>query len=213
MTDLFCPATLIVARHGEATYDVLGIASNDGGWLTDRGRRQAAQLAEQLADRRVAAIWCSDMARSVQTAEIAAAVLGVPVKVRSELREASVGELDGQPDDGTLFGSVFERWLDGELTASAPGAENGEDVVRRVSAELQSAADLFRGETLLVVSHGAAMGVALPQLASNVPGDYARGRTLENCATCELAADADGWVLRTWAGEPVVSAQHKHPVR
>jgi broad specificity phosphatase PhoE len=204
MPDLFCPATLIVARHGEATYDVIGVASNDGGWLTDLGRRQAAELAERLADRRVAAIWCSDMSRAVQTAEIAAAVLKVPVRVRGDLREASVGDLDGQPEvSGGLFEPVFQRWLDGDLAASAPNAETGEDVVRRVSAELESAADQFRGETVLVVSHGGAIGVTLPRLAGNVPADYARGRALGNCATCEVSADADGWLLRTWGGESV----------
>jgi broad specificity phosphatase PhoE len=204
MADLFCPATLIVARHGEATYDVIGVASNDGGWLTDLGRRQATELAESLADRRLAAIWCSDMSRAVQTAEIAAAALNLPVRVRSDLREASVGDYDGQPEvEGGLFEPVFQKWLDGDLSASAPSAETGQDVVRRVSAELQSAADQFRGETVLLVSHGGAIGVTLPRLAGNVPVDYARGRPLDNCDTCELSVDADGWVLRTWAGEPV----------
>ena len=204
MPDLFCPATLIVARHGEATYDVIGVASNDGGWLSDLGRRQAAHLAESLADRRLAAIWCSDMSRAVQTAEIVAAVLEVPVRVRSDLREASVGDYDGQPEvEGGLFEPVFQRWLDGDLAASAPSAETGADVVRRVKAELESAADQFRGETVLVVSHGAAIGITLPWLANNVPSDYARGRPLDNCATCEMTADADGWVLRTWAGAAV----------
>src|SRR6187401_2569940 len=102
MPDLFCPATLVVARHGQATYDVIGIASDDGGWLTDLGRRQAADLAEDLADRRVAAIWCSDMSRAVQTAEIVAAALNVPVRVRRDLREASVGGFAGQPDGDAL---------------------------------------------------------------------------------------------------------------
>jgi probable phosphoglycerate mutase len=202
MSELFCPATLVVARHAEATYDVIGIASDDGGWLTDLGRRQATALAHQLAERRVAAIWCSDMSRAVQTAEIAAAVLEVPVRVRADLREVSVGGFAGKPDEGGLE-SVFQRWFDGDLAASAPGAENGEDVIRRVRAELESAADQFRGETVLVVSHGGALGVTLPWLADNVPANYARGRALENCATCELEVGSEGWLLRTWAGQPV----------
>jgi len=203
MSDLFCPATLVVARHGSATYDAVGVASDDGGWLTEVGRRQAADLAAGLTDRRVAAIWCSDMSRAVQTAEIAASVLRVPVRVRSGLREASVGDLAGRSDGLGLFDSVFLRWLDGDLDASAPSAETGGDVVARMRTELESAADQFRGETVLIVSHGGAIGITLPRLASNVPADYARGRVVDNCATCELSVDADGWVLRTWAGAPV----------
>jgi probable phosphoglycerate mutase len=205
VSDLFCPATLIVARHGQAAYDAPGILSDDGGWLTDLGRKQAAALAADLADRRVAAIWCSDMSRAVQTAEIVAASLGVQVRVRSGLREAAVGGFAGQPLE--VFDSVFVRWLDSDLAAGAPGAETGADVVRRMTTELESAADQFRGETVVVVSHGAAIGVTLPRLANNVPSDYARGRELGNCATCRVAADADGWVLETWAGEPVQTGE------
>jgi broad specificity phosphatase PhoE len=203
VSDLFCPATLIVARHGQATYDEPGVGSDDGGWLTDLGRKQATALALDLADRRVAAIWCSDMSRAVQTAEIVAATLGAPVRVRRDLREAAMGGFVGQPDPDALFDSIFMRWLDGDLAACPPTAETGADVVRRMSAELESAADQFRGETVLVVSHGGAISVTVPRLARNVPPDYARGRLPANCATCEVTADADGWLLRTWAGAPV----------
>lgn len=203
MSDLFCAANILVARHGEATYDEVGIASDDGGWLTDIGRKQAASLAHELVGRRVAAIWCSDMARAVQTAEIAAAVLGVSVRVRTGLREASVGSLAGKHVPLSAFDDVFRRWLAGDLEASAPDAESGADVVRRMTVELKSMADEFRGETVLVVSHGAAISLTLPRLAGNVPPDYARGRPIANCSTCELAADADGWVLSTWAGATV----------
>ncbi len=201
MSDLFCPATLLVARHGEATYDVADIASDDGGWLTELGRQQAAAMARALMDRRVAAIWCSDLSRAVQTAEIAAAVLGVSVRVRSGLREASVGDLAGQPVRS--FDGPYLRWLDGDLDSGAPGAETGADVVRRMTGELESIADQFRGETVLVVSHGGAIGVTLPNLATNVPSDFARGRQLRNCAVSELTADADGWLLNSWMGEAV----------
>jgi broad specificity phosphatase PhoE len=202
VTDLQCPATLIVVRHAEATYDNLGIASDDGGWLTDLGRQQAAELARQLGDRRVAAIWCSDMSRAVQTAEIVSAALGgLPVRVRRGLREASVGGLAGQPVE--VFDSFYFPWLDGQLDKGAPAGETGEEVLRRMTAELQAAADLFRGETVLIVSHGGAISLTLPRLAHNVPFDYARNRPLPNCGRCELDVDGDGWTLCTWASQPV----------
>lgn len=201
-----CQATLIVARHGEATYDSTDVVSNDGGWLTDRGRQQAADLARSLVGRKIAAVWCSDMSRAVQTAEIAAAVLGVPVKVRAALREVGVGSLDNKPGSMPRFDEQFLRWLDGEVHESLPDGESGADVVRRVSSELESAADLFRGETLLAISHGGAMSLTLPSLASNVPTNYALGRPLANCSTCEVTADADGWTLHSWGSAPVQSA-------
>ncbi len=202
MSDLFCPATVIVARHGEAEYDSDHV-SDDGGSLTVAGRTQATDLAESLRGRRVAAVWCSDMARSVQTAEIVAGVLGVPVRVRSGLREFSVGDLAGLPDGCSALDAVFARWMAGDLAACCPGAESGTDVLRRVRAELETVADQFRGETVLVVSHGGVMGLVLPRLAGNVGPDHSVGRAMANCGTCELTADADGWVLKSWNGQPL----------
>jgi len=199
MSDLFCPATLIVARHGEAEYDSQHV-SDAGGSLTAVGRIQAKELAESLRDRKVAAVWCSDMARAVQTAEIVAAVLDVPVRVRSGLREFSVGALAGEPDAWPVLDEVFAHWMAGDLSAGCPGTETGTDVLRRVRAELEVLADQFRGETVAVISHGGVIGFVLPQLARNVRPDLSVGRPMANCGTCELSVDADGWVLKSWNG-------------
>jgi broad specificity phosphatase PhoE len=202
MSDLFCAATVVVARHAEAEFEE-PVASDAGGSLTATGRVQARELGASLRDRKVSAVWCSDMSRAVQTAEIAASELGVPVRVRSGLREFGVGSLAGQPFDVALFEPAYRAWMSGDLSAGCPGAETGGDVLRRATAELETLADSFRGETVLVVTHGGTMGLVLPRLAVNVPIDYSLGRSMPHCGTCELSADADGWVLHTWAGEPV----------
>jgi probable phosphoglycerate mutase len=169
--DLQCAATIIVARHGEAEYDV-DAWPDSGGSLTTLGRRQARALAESLRDRRIATIWSSDLARAVQTAEIAAGVLGVGVRVRSKLREYTIGRPNETPDD----------------------------LCDRVSGELHALADQVRGETALVITHGGAIEYTIPRLAAQVVNDIGGGEPFGNCATCELVADSDGWVLRSWAG-------------
>jgi 2,3-bisphosphoglycerate-dependent phosphoglycerate mutase len=177
MSHLQCAATIVLARHGDAEYDV-DAWPDAGGSLTQLGRTQARELAESLRDRRIATVWCSDLARAVQTAEIAAAILGVGVRVRSQLREFTVG----RPD------------------------ETADELFARVAGELQSLADQIRGETALVISHGGAIEYTVPRLASNVGSEFDPGEPFGNCATCELAADADGWVLRQWQGVPVAAA-------
>lgn len=201
MSDLFCPVSVVFARHGEAEYEA-PVVGNLGGSLTLRGRDQAAELARSLADRRVAMIYSSSLARAVQTAEIAAAVLAVPVRVRHELREFEVGDFAGMPFDVDVFAPVFARWRAGDLTAGCPGAETGADVVRRVSGELGSIADQHRGETVLVVSHGGAIQLSAPALASGIGDVWAPERWLGYCGTAELEGDADGWMCHSWAGKP-----------
>ena len=103
MSSLHCPARVYLARHGEATYET-GAVSDGDGQLTPEGRAQARRLGETLRGERIARVWTSPLARAVQTAEIAAGVLGVGVVVRQGLREygasAYVGGAAEQLDPG-----------------------------------------------------------------------------------------------------------------
>ena len=91
MSSLQCPARILVARHGEADHET-GLVSNDGGSLSALGRRQARELGESLRGERVARVWTSPLAPAVQTAELAASVLGTDVVVREGIAD-SVGRV------------------------------------------------------------------------------------------------------------------------
>lgn len=204
MSDLFCEAILLVARHGDASY-VEACFSDEGGWLSAEGRAQARALAARVARRRIARVWCSDTSRAAQTAEIVAAQLGLdgdsPVVARKTLREVDAGDLVGRPFEIDRLRSVTDRWFDGDLAAAFPGGESGADVVARYGAELASIADEHRGETVLVVVHQNAAGVTLPWLARNVTLSSGRDRLLGNGEYAELAVDADGCRLVGWGPE------------
>jgi probable phosphoglycerate mutase len=198
MSDLQCPARLIVARHGEAAYESTTM-TDSGGSLTALGREQARMLGERLAGDRVAGVVCSELARSVQTAEIAAAVLGLPVTVRAGLQEFAVGDFLGRVWDPDVFDPMCSAWLAGDLSAAVPGGETGHQVADRVLAVLDDVADGFRGETVLVVSHG---GVVLALMGRLAPGSSSApvdAYDVPNCSTYVLERDADGWRV----GEPV----------
>lgn len=194
-----CPATLVVARHGDATY-LDEVFSDEGGTLTDLGRSQAGALADGLDGRRVAHVWTSDSARAVQTAEIVAGRLGVGVTTRKTLREIHVGELHGQPFSIPALCAVTDHWFRGDLTASFPGGESGADVVARYAETLGEIADLHRGETVVVVAHQTAACIALPSLARNVTPGFADRHRLDTGESAELVIDSDDWALTRWGG-------------
>ena len=193
MTSLQCATTLIVARHGQAEYEVSEWDDAEGGSLTALGRGQAADLAELLAGRRIAHVWTSTLARAVQTAEIVAARLGVGVTTRLGLRECEAGDLDEERDLDQWM-AIWESWMTGDLDAAVPGGQSGREIADRFGAVLREAADLHPGETVLVVAHGGVTSVGVPAVASmDVPA-----RPLGNCETVEVRADADGWVCTRW---------------
>jgi 2,3-bisphosphoglycerate-dependent phosphoglycerate mutase len=84
VSDLHCAATIVVAPHGEAEPDG-GRLADDGRALTTAGRDQAERLGQALAGRAVTVVYCGGTAPAVQTAEIAAGVLGTAVRVQTGL--------------------------------------------------------------------------------------------------------------------------------
>lgn len=194
MTSLQCPTTLILARHGEAEYETAEWAP-EGGSLTQRGRAQAAGLADRLARRRVAHVWTSTLARAVQTGEIAAAKLGVSVTTRLGLEELSIGDHAGASRTMDPIAQVYAAWLSGDLDQRIAGGETGHEIVVRMQKVLAEIADAHPGETVLVVSHGGVLRLAVPALTRM---DIEPQRQ-DNCSVIEVDADADDWVCRTWA--------------
>jgi broad specificity phosphatase PhoE len=192
VSDLHCPARIIVARHGDAEYETDTMTAS-GGSLTTLGREQARELGERLLAERVAAVVCSDLARAVQTAEISAGVLGLPVKVREGLQEFAVGDFLGRAWDPVVFDPMVAAWLAGDLSQGVPGGETGKQIVGRVLWVLDDLADQFRGETLLTVTHGGVILALMGRLALGSPTAPKDAYDVPNCSTYVFERDADGW--------------------
>jgi broad specificity phosphatase PhoE len=193
VSDVHCPARIIVARHGEAEYES-DTMTQSGGSLTALGREQARELGERLRGERVAGIVCSELARAVQTAEIAAGVLGLPVKVREGLHEFPAGDYLGRPYQHAFFDGVVRSWLAGDLDAGVPGGETGRETADRVLSVVDDIADDFRGETVLVVAHGGVILALWGAIAPGSPQAPASDLVL-NCASYVVERDADGWQI------------------
>ncbi len=186
--------TILVARHADAEYESHHWA-DEGGSLTTQGRAQAAALGERLAAREVTRVWTSTYARAVQTAEIAAAHLRVPVTTREGLREFSVGSLAGSRADDP-FADTYRAWLDGDLERRLPGGETGAELRFRMHHVLHEIAERHPGETVLAVSHGGLMRLTLPLIVTREPADPPA--RLGNCAVVEIVVDEHHWTCRHW---------------
>ncbi|HKI92794.1 MAG TPA: histidine phosphatase family protein [Gaiellaceae bacterium] len=153
--------TLLLVRHGETDWNAEGrLQGHTDRPLNDYGRRQAAALAEQLADEEIAAIYASDLARARETAEIVSGRIGLPVALDPDLREKNWGSWEG------LTAAERERVEHvGETTK-----EHRERTLRAV----HRIAEQHPGECVVVVTHGgslrrvqaAVLGVALPVAAN-----------------------------------------------
>jgi probable phosphoglycerate mutase len=103
---------IYVIRHGETELNATRVFQRPATPLSERGRRQAEQLAERLAPLGISRIVTSDLARAVETARAVAARTGAPIVIDPLLRERDFGDLRGRPYDtlGDLdpFGTDYE---------------------------------------------------------------------------------------------------------
>ena len=149
--------TLLLVRHGETDWNAVGrLQGHTDRPLRDYGRRQARQLADELAEEEVEAIYASDLARARETAEIAGKRLGLPVVLDPDLREKDWGTWEGlTPVERDRVEFV---------------GESTEAHQERILRALRRIAKRHPGGRVLVVTHGgsmrrvqtAALGMAMP---------------------------------------------------
>ncbi|WP_228266245.1 histidine phosphatase family protein [Microlunatus elymi] len=156
---------IILARHGEATYSSDNGDDATGGILTELGRSQARALGDQLQNREIGAIVCSDLSRATQTAKIAADILRLPIDVRAGLHEYQAGD---EPYDVRSLGMALLAWLDGDLAPRILGGESGQEIAQRIRPVLDDLVRAHTGKTVLVVMHG---GAIIATLGSIAPGN------------------------------------------
>ena len=152
------PTTILLARHGETDWNAVGRwQGHTDRSLTERGRRQAAELADRLANVEIDAVYSSDLLRAVETAEPVAKRLGLPLQALPELREVDVGTWAGLTRDEVAerFPEGFRRWSEWQT-----GWEDGEtydEMGERVVGAILRLAGEQEGGRILVVSHGGAI--------------------------------------------------------
>jgi 2,3-bisphosphoglycerate-dependent phosphoglycerate mutase len=158
---------LWLVRHGESTWNVLGLAQGhaDGPALTQRGAEQASRCARLLAGKPVGAIVSSDLQRAAQTAQRIGRSLHLPVTYNRRLRERSLGCAEGTPlavMSADQLGIADGRVVDAD--AAPPEGETVRQFYARLAACLgELLADHPDGD-LVLVCHGGVVRVALAWL-------------------------------------------------
>jgi broad specificity phosphatase PhoE len=160
---------IVFETHSISVDNELGVAT---GWLpgrlSARGKALAIELGERRRDDGIATVFSSDLARAVETAEIAFAGTGIPVVQDWRLRECNYGTLNGMPRarlDAERVRRIDEPFPDGESWRQA---------VERVKGFLDELAAAHDHDRVLVIGHVATRwaldhyvaGVALEHLAS-----------------------------------------------
>ena len=141
---------LVYETHSISLDNERGIAT---GWLpgelSPTGRQLAAAMGQRRRAEPVDAVFCSDLARAVETATIAFADSGIAIIQDVRLRECNYGSLNGMPT--AQLAAERSRHID----VPYPDGQSYRDVVEQMRAFLRELASNWDGKHVVMVSHSA----------------------------------------------------------
>ena len=150
------PATLVLlVRHGQTPTTGEQLPGRAPGLhLSDKGREQAAAVAERIAPLdKVAAVYASPLERTRETAAPIAAALGQRVHVDRHLLECDFGEWTGR---GLKELSKLPEWRKVQHNPSGfrfPGGESFPEMQARITDGIRRLCERHHGTVVVAVSH------------------------------------------------------------
>ena len=210
---------LVLVRHGETVWNLeRRMQGHLDSELTASGRAQATALAETLKRFVPHAVYCSDLGRALETANVIATVCGLRVTQHAGLRERALGVLEGltQPEAETRAPQAWLGFTQGGPDFVIPGGESARQRFDRNLAALGEIAARHPGACVVVVAHGGTLNTAF-RACTGMPLDSPRTFALPNAGINVIDCVAGRWRLVTWGEvshlEPLDSSRDTAPRR
>lgn len=194
---------IIAVRHGETAWNVdtrlqghLDIA------LNDKGRSQAARVAQALADEPLDAIYASDLQRAWQTALAIGQAQQRAPQPEPLLRERCFGQFQGKTyaEIETLWPEQSQQWRLRDPDWAPPGGESLQRMYARVEHIASALARQHVGAQIALVAHGGVLDM-LYRLATGQDVQAPRTWQLGNASINRLNWTPEGFRMVGWSDE------------
>ena len=184
-----------LVRHGKDDDTVRG------GWsqqpLTDEGEVQAAELAVfvQKSGLGIQQVYSSDLLRAMQTAQIVADSLRLPIVPKPEFREVNNGDLAGIKNELAAEQYPGLYWNTLAWEQQYPGGESPKEFYERIRCawDVLQKDILERNENVMLVTHGGVMHVILSIVKGEIYSNQASPRKIRNAELIALKYQSGKW--------------------
>lgn len=201
---------LILVRHGHTCLNIPGRDERLRGWLDipldDQGLQEGAEAAERVANYPVEAIYCSDLRRARQTAELLRRRTHARVTATKELRPWNLGVFAGQRVRDIL---PFLNQLNQHPDLAAPSGESFSQFYGRYARRLTELMNLAldSSQCIVAVTHVRNL-LATQTIIEHGNRERVPVRGGPPTGTLMVVEKLDGvWQVRAEDGKPAVVAQ------
>jgi broad specificity phosphatase PhoE len=190
---------VLLIRHGQSEGNAeRRFGGHTATPLSPRGRRQAQATARALKDEELTAIYSSDLARAVETAEPLAKLTGLQIHLARALRERSVGVMEGLTFEDAAqqhpeqYAALLRRDFEHVLT----GGESYRQLLDRAWQKLDELIAENKGGKIAVFSHTGTICILALHLmgALDAPDLKPVWISNANCAITRFELRDDGFV-------------------
>jgi len=154
---------LMLVRHGETDWNVQRRYQGQSDVpLSELGQRQAIHIAERLADRKIDAIYASDLKRAMETAGAIAERKILEILPEPRLRELKFGILEGLTfeEAEVRYPEMISAWLE-DFNNTPEGAETIDLFNARIVSLLDDLKRKHDEQIVLLVGHGGSLSEIL----------------------------------------------------
>lgn len=150
--------TIYLIRHGQTEWNVeKRMQGQQDSQLTDLGKLQAAKISEHLQDLHIDALFSSPSKRAFDTARAIKGNRDLHITPVHELMEIALGELEGKKYYDLLedekFSEMARNFREAPEKFENPTGENFVDIRNRVMPFINDTCKIFKGKTVVLVSH------------------------------------------------------------
>ncbi|MBN2155383.1 MAG: histidine phosphatase family protein [Candidatus Lokiarchaeota archaeon] len=154
--------------------------------LTEKGIKQASQLADYLDKVDFSFLFSSPMKRALETSEFISKKRKIPVRIVEEIREVNVGDLEKTPpskldDAWKLYFDIAHSWYSGTPERRYPGGENMYELVDRFNTAVKQVVKESSDEPAVLLGHGGIFITGLAEILTNVDRSFFYKNRWYNC--------------------------------
>ncbi len=175
---------IYLIRHGRQNSTLCNVDVE----LSKEGITQAELLGDRLTNYGLDSMYCSNLIRARQTADIANYKLQLPINIREDIKEISFGRMEGQTREyiEEHFQGFKEEHVKLLEDIPYPEGEDGKSVYERAKPVIQEM--LQSGKNKIgVVTHGGVIRVLLAAMfGKNQAKRFLFGVSLENTSITEI---------------------------
>jgi broad specificity phosphatase PhoE len=198
---------LLLVRHGHTHLNSHGKDERLRGWidvpLDEEGLHEAYQTAGLVSGYRVEAIYCSDLRRARQTAEILRRQTKAPVTATGDLRPWNLGAFAGERVREII---PFLNLLNRRPELGAPGGESFYQFFERYATRLRALLELAEqsSDCIMAVTHVRNL-LACPTIISDGDRDSVPVRGGPKTGSLVVLEKENGkWSMCSYGGQDVV---------